>query len=27
LNNSTINENKFKKNKSTPLIILAIFFD
>jgi hypothetical protein len=27
LDNSTINENKFRKNKSTPLIILATFFD
>jgi hypothetical protein len=27
LNNSTTNENKIKKNKSTPLIISATFFD
>jgi hypothetical protein len=27
LNNSKTNENKIRKNKSTPLIILATFFD
>jgi hypothetical protein len=27
LNNSIINENKIRKNKSTPLIILTTFFD
>jgi hypothetical protein len=27
LDNSTINENKIKKNKSTPLIISATFFN
>jgi hypothetical protein len=27
LDNSTINKNKIKKNKSTSLIISAIFFD
>jgi hypothetical protein len=27
LDNSTTNKNKFRKDKSTPLIISAIFFD
>jgi hypothetical protein len=27
LNNSTINKNKIRKDKSIPLIILIIFFD
>jgi hypothetical protein len=27
LDNSTINENKIRKNKSTPLIISTTFFD